>query len=106
MVLLKERARDFEYALHFDGAQGIRDNLKAAGAPPTTLVMHSSSSVPSAAVSRTKAVGGRLDPSARGVDENECRHAARLGVVKVNIDTDGRLVWTRGHREFFSRQLR
>jgi fructose-bisphosphate aldolase class II len=27
--------------------------------------------------------------------------AARLGVTKINIDTDGRLVWTRVHREFF-----
>ena len=27
--------------------------------------------------------------------------AAKLGVTKVNIDTDGRLVWTRVHREFF-----
>ena len=27
--------------------------------------------------------------------------AARYGVCKVNIDTDGRLVWTRVHREFF-----
>src|SRR5438552_932582 len=26
---------------------------------------------------------------------------AELGVTKVNIDTDGRLVWTRVHREFF-----
>ena len=26
--------------------------------------------------------------------------AAKLGVCKVNIDTDGRLVWTRVHREF------
>ncbi len=24
-----------------------------------------------------------------------------LGVTKVNIDTDGRLVWTRVHREYF-----
>ena len=27
--------------------------------------------------------------------------AAKLGVTKINIDTDGRLVWTRVHREFF-----
>jgi fructose-bisphosphate aldolase class II len=27
--------------------------------------------------------------------------AAKLGVCKMNIDTDGRLVWTRVHREFF-----
>jgi fructose-bisphosphate aldolase, class II len=27
--------------------------------------------------------------------------AAKLGVAKVNIDTDGWLVWTRVHTEFF-----
>ena len=36
-----------------------------------------------------------------GVNENEYLPAAKLGVTKVNIDTDGRLVWTRVHREFF-----
>jgi fructose-bisphosphate aldolase class II len=35
------------------------------------------------------------------VDENEYIPAALLGVTKVNIDADGRLVWTRVHREFF-----
>jgi fructose-bisphosphate aldolase class II len=35
------------------------------------------------------------------VDENEFVKAYPLGVTKVNIDTDGRLVWTRVHREFF-----
>ena len=27
--------------------------------------------------------------------------AIRLGVTKINIGTDGRLIWTRVHREFF-----
>ncbi|MEO6874699.1 MAG: class II fructose-bisphosphate aldolase, partial [Opitutaceae bacterium] len=36
-----------------------------------------------------------------GVDVNEYLPAAKLGVTKVNIDTDGRLVWTRVHREYF-----
>ena len=35
------------------------------------------------------------------MNEEEYLPAARLGVTKVNIDTDGRLVWTRVHREFF-----
>jgi fructose-bisphosphate aldolase class II len=35
------------------------------------------------------------------VNEEEYLPAAKLGVTKVNIDTDGRLVWTRVHREFF-----
>ena len=63
--------------------------------------MHGSSSVPQDEVAAINAAGGKLDPSARGVDENEFLRAASLGVTKVNIDTDGRLVWTRVHREFF-----
>jgi len=50
---------------------------------------------------RINAAGGTLDPAACGVNEEEYLPAAKLGVTKVNIDTDGRLVWTRVHREFF-----
>ena len=35
------------------------------------------------------------------MNEDEYLPAAKLGVTKINIDTDGRLVWTRVHREFF-----
>jgi fructose-bisphosphate aldolase class II len=66
--------------------------------------MHGSSSVPPDEVQRINAAGGKLDPSARGVNEDEFARAVPLGVVKVNIDTDGRLVWTRVHREFFRDQ--
>lgn len=88
-------------SLHFNVIEGIRDKVAAAGLPPTPIVMHGSSCVPHDEVVRINAAGGRLDPSAIGVDENEYLPAARLGVTKVNIDTDGRLVWTRVHREFF-----
>jgi fructose-bisphosphate aldolase class II len=90
-----------QQSLHFDVIEGIRDNLKKAGLPPTPIVMHGSSSVPKSEVERINAAGGKLDPSARGVNEEEYLPAAKLGVTKVNIDTDGRLVWTRVHREFF-----
>jgi len=82
--------------LHFEVIEAIKKNL-----PGTPIVMHGSSSVPAEEVRRINAAGGMLDPSARGVDENEYLPAAKLGVTKVNIDTDGRLVWTRVHREFF-----
>jgi fructose-bisphosphate aldolase, class II len=83
-------------SLHFERLAEIQ--LRLPGFP---LVMHGSSSVPPEEVQRINAAGGALDPSARGVDENEFARAVPLGVVKVNIDTDGRLVWTRVHREFF-----
>src|SRR5882757_373470 len=90
-----------QQSLHFDVIEKIRGNAKKAGLPPTPIVMHGSSSVPKSEVERINAAGGKLDPSARGVNEEEYLPAAKLGVTKVNIDTDGRLVWTRVHREFF-----
>jgi len=90
-----------QQSLHFDVIEKIAQNIKAAGLPPVPIVMHGSSSVPKEEVSRINAAGGTLDPSACGVNENEYLPAAKLGVTKVNIDTDGRLVWTRVHREYF-----
>jgi fructose-bisphosphate aldolase class II len=90
-----------QQSLHFDVIEKIRDKVKEAGLPPVPIVMHGSSSVPKDEVARINAAGGTLDPSACGVNEEEYLPAARLGVTKVNIDTDGRLVWTRVHREFF-----
>lgn len=83
-------------SLHFEVIEAIQAKL-----PGTPIVMHGSSSVPAEEVRRINAAGGTLDPSACGVDEEEYLPAARMGVTKVNIDTDGRLVWTRVHREFF-----
>jgi fructose-bisphosphate aldolase, class II len=82
--------------LHFDVIKDISDKI-----PGLPIVMHGSSSVPKEEVERINAAGGKLNPNARGVNEEEYLPAARLGVTKVNIDTDGRLVWTRVHREFF-----
>jgi fructose-bisphosphate aldolase class II len=83
-------------SLHFERLSEIHDRL-----PGFPLVMHGSSSVPREEVERINAAGGEMDPSARGVDEDEFAKAVPLGVTKVNIDTDGRLVWTRVHREYF-----
>ncbi|MFW5950733.1 MAG: class II fructose-bisphosphate aldolase [Gemmatimonadota bacterium] len=85
--------------LHFGRIEEIQKRL-----PGFPLVMHGSSSVPKEEVERINAAGGALDPSAKGVDADQFARAAELGVTKVNIDTDGRLVWTRVHREFFRDQ--
>lgn len=82
--------------LHFDRMAEIQKRL-----PGFPLVMHGSSSVPQEEVARINAAGGKLNPSAKGVDANQFARAVPLGVTKVNIDTDGRLVWTRVHREYF-----
>jgi fructose-bisphosphate aldolase class II len=90
-------------AYKFTGTQGLRFDVLAEIQkllPGFPLVMHGSSSVPQEEVDRINAAGGAIKGS-KGVDENQFRRAAELGVTKVNIDTDGRLVWTRVHREYF-----
>jgi fructose-bisphosphate aldolase class II len=82
-------------SLHFEVLEEIQKRL-----PGFPLVMHGSSSVPQDEVARINAAGGQLK-GAKGVDANQFKRAAELGVTKVNIDTDGRLVWTRVHREYF-----
>lgn len=91
-------------AYKFRGEQGLRlDRIRAIRErlPGVPLVLHGASSVPPEEVERINAAGGRLDPGARGVSLAEVREAIPLGVCKINIDTDGRLVWTRVHREHF-----
>ena len=63
--------------------------------------MHGSSSVPQEEVARINKAGGKI-LGAKGVDATQFKQAALLGVTKINIDTDGRLVWTRVHREVFA----
>ena len=82
-------------SLHFDVLAEIQKQL-----PGFPLVMHGSSSVPQEEVERINAAGGNIK-GAKGVDATQFRKAATLGVTKINIDTDGRLVWTRVHREVF-----
>jgi fructose-bisphosphate aldolase class II len=82
-------------SLHFEVLEKIKALL-----PGFPLVMHGSSSVPKDEVDRINAAGGKI-ADAVGVDINEYLPAAKLGVTKINIDTDGRLVWTRVHREYF-----
>lgn len=82
--------------IHFDRVKAIQDEL-----PGFPMVMHGSSSVPEDEVKRINAAGGALKEGAKGVDTAQYLPAAKLGVCKVNIDTDGRLVWSRVHREYF-----
>jgi fructose-bisphosphate aldolase class II len=90
-------------AFKFSGSQGLHFDVLAdiqKQLPGFPLVMHGSSSVPQEEVARINAAGGDLK-GAKGVDATQFKRAAELGVTKINIDTDGRLVWTRVHREYF-----
>jgi len=82
-------------SLHFEVVEAIQKLV-----PGFPLVLHGSSSVPQDEVERINAAGGALK-GAKGVDASQYLPAAKLGVCKINIDTDGRLVWTRVHREYF-----
>lgn len=81
--------------LHFERITEIQKRL-----PGFPLVMHGSSSVPQDEVERINAAGGEIKGS-KGVDPAHYLPASKLGVCKINIDTDGRLVWCRVHREHF-----
>jgi len=90
-------------AFKFSGKQGLHFEVIeeiARRLPRFPLVMHGSSSVPQDEVERINAAGGNLK-GAKGVDAKEYLPAAKRGVCKINIDTDGRLVWCRVHREHF-----
>ncbi len=65
------------------------------------LVLHGASAVPQEEVQRINEAGGRLMLGASGVPEEQIRQAVELGVCKINIATDMRLMWARVHREFF-----
>lgn len=85
-----------QQGLHFDRLTEIQKRL-----PGFPLVLHGASAVPKSEVERINAAGGTLDASASGVSSEELSRAVAHGVTKVNIGTDGRLIWTRVHREFF-----
>jgi len=86
-----------EPKINFDRLARIQDKV-----PGFPLVMHGSSSVPQEFVDRCNKYGGKL-PAARGVPEEMIHKAAtEFGVVKINIDTDLRLVMTAMIREVFA----
>lgn len=93
-------------AYKFSGNAKLRtDILDRIGhqLPGFPLVLHGASAVPWDDVERINAAGGELRMSAAGVPDAEILEAIRLGVCKINIATDMRLLWTRIHREFFGK---
>ncbi|WMJ78564.1 MULTISPECIES: class II fructose-1,6-bisphosphate aldolase [unclassified Sedimentibacter] len=61
--------------------------------PDFPLVLHGSSSVPKEFVDLCNKYGGKI-PGAAGVPEEMLRRASKMGVCKINIDTDLRLAMT------------
>ncbi len=91
-------------AYKFKGAMalniGVLSRIQAA-LPRFPLVLHGASGVPQEEVARINRAGGTLKTDSRGIAPEELQGAIRRGVVKVNIATDLRLLWTRVCREFF-----
>jgi fructose-bisphosphate aldolase class II len=91
-------------AYKFSGGQGLQlDILKkiAAIMHSIPLVLHGASAVPFQEIERINRTGGTLKTTAKGVSEADLQDAIALGVCKINIATDARLIWCRVHREFF-----
>lgn len=91
-------------AYKFSGEQGLQfDILKEIQkrVPEFPLVLHGGSAVNLDEIERINAAGGQLGTDAKGVSNEELLKAIELGVCKINIATDARLIWARVHREFF-----
>jgi len=64
------------------------------------LVLHGSSSVPAEVVKICNDFGGQI-MDAKGVPEEMLARASKMGVAKINVDTDLRLAFTGQIRKFF-----
>jgi len=69
--------------------------------PGFPIVLHGASSVVQEYVDMINNYGGKLE-GAVGVPEEQLRKAAASAVCKINIDSDGRLVFTAKIREFMA----
>ncbi len=65
------------------------------------LVSHGSSTVPREYVDQINALGGKLE-NANGIDVNQLADVSRVGINKINVDTDIRLACTRNLLELFT----
>lgn len=65
------------------------------------LVSHGSSTVPRYIVDEINGLGGDIQ-NAYGIDVNQLIEVSKLGIGKINVDTDIRLAVTRNVREYFS----
>ncbi|MDI6757894.1 MAG: ketose-bisphosphate aldolase [Endomicrobiia bacterium] len=65
------------------------------------LVLHGASSVPKELIDAVNKYGGKM-PGATGVPMSSLKEAIKLGVSKINVDTDGRLAVTAAIRKVFA----
>lgn len=65
------------------------------------LVLHGASSVPKELIDAVNKYGGKM-PGATGVPMESLKEAIKLGITKINVDTDGRLAVTAAIRKVFA----
>ncbi|MDR0486483.1 MAG: class II fructose-1,6-bisphosphate aldolase [Elusimicrobiota bacterium] len=65
------------------------------------IVLHGASSVPKELIEAVNKYGGKM-PGASGVPIESLQEAIKLGVQKINVDTDGRLAITAAIRKVFA----
>lgn len=82
--------------LRFDILEEVAKRL-----PNFPIVLHGASSVSQEYVEIIKKFGGHLD-DAIGIPEEMLRQAAKMAVCKINIDSDLRLAFTAGIREYMA----
>lgn len=80
--------------LRFDILEEVAKRL-----PNFPIVLHGASSVSQEYVELIKKYGGKMD-DAIGIPEDMLRQAAGMAVCKINIDSDLRLAFTAGVREY------
>jgi fructose-bisphosphate aldolase class II len=91
-------------AYKFSGGQGIQFQILKEiqeRLPNFPIVLHGGSAVNKEEIVKINENGGVLNEGAAGVSPEEIVKSIALGVCKINIATDLRLIWTRVHREFF-----
>ncbi|MDR1696054.1 MAG: class II fructose-1,6-bisphosphate aldolase [Endomicrobium sp.] len=64
------------------------------------IVLHGASSVPKELIDEVNKYGGKM-PGAQGVPIEQLQESIKLGVQKINVDTDGRLAITAAIRKVF-----
>ena len=88
-----------EAKLRFDILKEIKTSI-----PNTPIVLHGASAVISELVDMCNKYGGQI-PGTKGVPDEILKEASKLGVSKINVDTDLRLAMTAGIRKILYEKL-
>lgn len=79
--------------IRFDILKQIINNI-----PKTPLVLHGASTIPQKFITTINKYGGNIK-NAKGTSPAQIRHAIKLHITKINVDSDSRLAFTSAVRE-------